>query len=251
MQHDRKKTTRLDLELVKRGITPSRSRAQDLIRRGFIEVDGALNLKSSTRIRPQNIVCLSQNSPCYVSRGAEKLKAGLEHFKFSVQGRQCLDIGASTGGFTDILLRNGARKVIAIDVGHGQLDNSLRKRPEVTNIQGMDARLLNLEIIGSPANAVVIDVSFISIIKILPSIIPLMSHSCWLIMLIKPQFEVGPIHVRRGGIVTDSSIRELALSRVVNWLVKNTNLTFCGTLVSPILGGSGNQEYLVGAFRSG
>ncbi|HFB2047831.1 MAG: TlyA family RNA methyltransferase [Hyphomicrobiaceae bacterium] len=241
------KKTRLDVEMFNRGMAQSRTRAQDLISSGFVEVDGYICLKASTAIRSHNIIHIRQGAPDYVSRGAVKLTAALEYFKFPVQGHYCLDVGASTGGFTDILLQKGARHILAIDVGHKQLHPSLRLKPEVTYLEGFDARKLTPEVVGIPVEAVVIDVSFISIIKILPFIIPLISCNCWLIFLVKPQFEVGLKHIKKNGIVTNAAVRELALTNTVQWLVKNTNLKICGTLKSPISGGSGNQEYLVGA----
>jgi len=241
--------TRLDIALVERGLVPSRSRARDFIARGFIEVDGAPVLKAATIVTSANVVQLNKNTPRYVSRGAEKLIAALQHFEFAVHGLQCLDIGASTGGFTDVLLKRGARRVVAVDVGHGQLDLSLRQRPDVINLEGVDARRLSIEIIGQPADAIVIDVSFISLLKVLPCVLPLASRDCWFVALVKPQFEVGPANVGKGGIVTHAPAREAALKSVVDWLTANDAIEVCGTLPSPITGGSGNREYLVGARR--
>jgi len=240
------KTTRLDIALVQRGLVPSRSRARDFINRGYVDVDGAPALKTAMSVTAHSVIRLQENAPRYVSRGAEKLAAALDHFKFSVSDRHCLDVGASTGGFTDVLLERGARRVVAVDVGHGQLDASLRQRPEVVNLEGVDARHLSVEKIGGRSDAIVIDVSFISLLKILPSVLPLMSPSCWCIALVKPQFEVGPAYVGKGGIVSNEAAREAALRHVLDGLAENQTLKVCGTLPSPIPGGSGNREYLVG-----
>jgi len=246
---DQSKSMRLDMALVKRGLAPTRARARDLISRGFVTVDGRLKVKVAASVTAQNMINLSKDAPLYVSRGAEKLTAALNAFKFCPAGCICLDVGASTGGFTEVLLQQGAQRVIAVDVGHGQLHETLRKRPEVKSLEGTDARQLRLEKIGGPADAIVIDVSFISLIKVLPFILPLADVRCWLVALVKPQFEVGPTGIGKGGVVTDAAAREAALANIIEWLVSQKNWRISGSLVSPLLGGSGNQEYLVGAYR--
>ena len=243
------KSIRLDVALVERRLVSTRSRARDLIGRGFIEVDGMLASKAAAPVTSKTIIRLSENTPCYVSRGGEKLVAALDHFKFVVEARRCLDIGASAGGFTDALLQRGALRITAVDVGHGQLDAALLGRPEVTNLEGTDARQLTTAKIGGQVDAVVIDVSFISMLKVLPFILPLCAPGCWLVGLVKPQFEVGPAHIGKGGIVTSEAARQMALRSILEWFAANPAWMVHGTLLSPLLGGSGNREYLVGAER--
>lgn len=237
--------SRLDLELVHRGLAQSRARARDLILRGQVTVDGVSVTKPSTSIERDTVLQVSPEGR-HVSRGALKLTAALNAFDYEVTGRTCLDVGASTGGFTEILLSNGAAKVYAVDVGHGQLAPSLREDPRVVNLEGHDARALasaNLESV----TAIVADVSFISLRKALPVPLTLATSGAWLVALIKPQFEVGRDNVGKGGIVRDEAVREQSVEDVRSWLSGQRGWVISGTIPSPITGGSGNVEYLLGA----
>ncbi len=238
---------RLDQALVARGLVASRSRARDIIARGFVRVDGVMHVKPSAMIRPQAQLCLSEDAPGFVSRGGEKLAPALAQFGFDARGRRALDIGASTGGFTEVLLRAGAKPVYAVDVGHGQLAPELKGCPGVVNLEGTDARGLTRARIGGPVHAIVADVSFISLLKVLPAVLALAAPGCWLTALIKPQFEVGRDRVGKGGIVSDAAARAHAVDAVEQWLGARPGWSVIGVIPSPIAGGGGNQEYLIGA----
>jgi 23S rRNA (cytidine1920-2'-O)/16S rRNA (cytidine1409-2'-O)-methyltransferase len=187
----------------------------------------------------------------HVSRGAVKLAAALDHFAFPVAAIVALDIGAGTGGFTQVLLERGAARVYAVDVGHGQLHASLARLPAVVSLQGCDARSLGAERIDAEIGAIVADVSFISLRKALPAALALARPQAWLIALIKPQFEVGPAAVGKGGIVRDAAQRSRAVEEVRRWLAEEAGWHVAGVIPSPLAGGSGNQEFLIGARRDG
>jgi 23S rRNA (cytidine1920-2'-O)/16S rRNA (cytidine1409-2'-O)-methyltransferase len=184
-----------------------------------------------------------------VSRGALKRARALEQFRYSPADAVCLDIGASTGGFTQLLLERIARRIYAVDVGHGQLHPSLRDDPRVVTLEGCNARELTQEQIAEPVDAVVADVSFISLKLALPPALLLARKGAWLVALVKPQFEVGRARIGRGGIVRDASARETALREIVEWL-PSLGWMVEHTMESPILGGSGNQEYLLAARKA-
>lgn len=241
--------TRLDSVLVDRGLVRSRASGRDLVRRGFVLVDGIIEVKASRSITDNNDVVLSAEAPRYVSRGAEKLVAALHSFGYDCAGRRVVDIGASTGGFTEILLKNGAREVFAVDVGRGQLAGSLAEDRRVHNLDGTDARKLKGEEIAAPIDALVCDVSFISLAKALPQPLMLVARGGWVIALIKPQFEVGPEFVGRDGVVRDPAAKTLAVDSVREWLQSQSGWVVDGVVPSPIAGGSGNSEYLIGARR--
>ena len=186
----------------------------------------------------------------YVSRGGHKLAAALDAYAFDPKGSIALDIGASTGGFTDVLLRRGAARVYAIDVGTGQLAESLRADPRVVSHENFDARQLGPEIVAEPVMAIVADVSFISLTLALPTALDLAAPGAWLVALIKPQFEVGPDHIGKGGIVRDPAARAAALEKVRDWLAGQEGWTVVDVIEAPIQGASGNQEYLLGAIKS-
>jgi 23S rRNA (cytidine1920-2'-O)/16S rRNA (cytidine1409-2'-O)-methyltransferase len=185
----------------------------------------------------------------YVSRGGIKLSAALDHFSLSPQGRVCLDIGASTGGFTQVLLERGAERVYALDVGHGQLHPKLAADPRVKRVEGLNARDLTAAKIPEPPRALTADVSFISLKLALPPALHLASADSWAVLLIKPQFEVGPRGVGPRGIVKDDALREAALADVTAW-VKTQGWQVLGSMESPIMGGDGNREYLLAAKRA-
>ena len=241
--------TRLDRVLVERGLVATRSRARDLIARGCVTVDGATVTKPGLEIRPDAEVSLTGDVHAYVSRGSAKLRAALSHFGFEANGVTALDIGASTGGFTQVLLEAGARRVYAVDVGRSQLDPSLRQDPRVVSLEGTDARSLTPAEVPDRVGAVVADVSFISLTKTLPVPLSLTAPGAWLIALIKPQFEAGRRAVGKGGIVRDAADRQRAVDIVQDWLGRQPEWRVAGVIESPLLGGSGNQEFLIGALR--
>ena len=238
---------RLDQTLVARGLVPSRARAQDLIRRGFVRVAGLVCDKPAFDVKGAPDIELAADAPDFVSRGAEKLAAALDHFNFDPAGAVALDVGASTGGFTGVLLERGARRVYAVDVGSAQLHQTLKGDPRVVALENFDARALSRELVPEPVDAIVVDVSFISATKVLGPVLALASSGAWLVVLVKPQFEVGREQVGGGGIVRDEAARQRAVNDVVAWLGALSGWKIAGEMASPILGGSGNVEYLIGA----
>lgn len=241
---------RLDKALLARGLVPTRSRARDLIVRGAVCVDGAVELKPGAVVSDDAPIVLQEASD-YVSRGSHKLAAALDAFGLDPAGRVALDIGASTGGFTDVLLKRGAAHVFAVDVGHGQLDPRLRADPRVTSLEGCDARQLTTREIDRAVTAIVADVSFISLEKALPAGLQLAAPGSWLVALIKPQFEAGPQAVGKGGIVRDVAVRDQQAERIAAWIGSLPGWHVDGVIVSPIEGGSGNREFLLGAHLDG
>jgi 23S rRNA (cytidine1920-2'-O)/16S rRNA (cytidine1409-2'-O)-methyltransferase len=240
---------RLDQMLVTRGLAPSRARAQDLIKRGFVRVAGRMCNKPSFEVADAQIIEISPDAPGYVSRGAEKLVAGLEQFEFGVAGAVALDVGASTGGFTEVLLERGAQRVYAVDVGTAQLHSALKDDPRVVSIENCDARALAPERVPESVGAIVVDVSFISVTKVLGHILRFAAEGAWLVVLVKPQFEVGRERVGGGGIVRDEAARRDAVETVRSWIGDQQGWHVVGEMTSPIVGGSGNVEYLLGARR--
>jgi 23S rRNA (cytidine1920-2'-O)/16S rRNA (cytidine1409-2'-O)-methyltransferase len=240
---------RLDEALVARGLVASRARARDLVRRGLVQVCGKVVTKPAYAVRDGARLELAAGAPAYVSRGAEKLVAALDAFALDPAGRTALDIGASTGGFTDVLLRRGAVRVYAVDVGRGQLAPRLAADPRVVALQETDARRLDRALVREPIGCVVADASFISLTLALPAALALSAPGAWLAALIKPQFEAGRAAVGKGGIVRDARDREAAVARVREWLAAQPGWRVLGVMESPILGGSGNAEHLIGAVR--
>ena len=237
---------RLDVALVAHGLAPTRSRALDLIRRGYVSVGGVVVIKASFLVADTAAIRLADAAPRHVSRGAEKLIAALDHFGFDPAGRCAADIGASTGGFTEVLLARGAMDVTAVDVGSAQLHPGLRADPRVVVLENRDARSLNAADFRAPITAVTADVSFISMEKALPVMLSLAAPAAWCVALIKPQFEVGREHVGKGGIVRDASAAAAVVPRIARWL-EVSGWSVCGTIPSPITGGDGNHEFLIGA----
>ena len=243
---------RLDQALVTRGLVGTRSRARDAIIRGLVRVGDTVVFKSSLQVSSADTLRVDDVAAGtrYVSRGALKLLAGLNEWGFTAAGRVCLDIGASTGGFTQVLLENGATTIYAVDVGQSQLHDSLKNDPRIVSLEGQDSRTLDREIVPLPVTALVADVSFISLQKAIPAALALAEPHSWLIALIKPQFEAGgPNQVGKGGIVRHATDREAAVSRVAGWLAAQPGWHVKGLIESPIAGGSGSIEYLVGAER--
>jgi 23S rRNA (cytidine1920-2'-O)/16S rRNA (cytidine1409-2'-O)-methyltransferase len=240
------KRERIDKLLVERGLAPSRTKAQALVMAGVVLVGEQRVEKPSesfdTRVE---IRIKGGGDPAsrYVGRGALKLEAALSVFHLDVNGLYCLDVGASTGGFTDCLLQHGARRVVALDVGHNQIDWRLRNDPRVEVREGINARYLKPEDFAAKFDLAVMDVSFISATKILPAIPPLLTTKARIVTLIKPQFEVGRREVGRGGIVTDRAKRERVIEEV-NSAASALGLHVRGVMESPIHGADGNVEFL-------
>ena len=240
--------TRLDKLLFERGLASSRERAQSLILAGKVLVNGQKIEKSGTDIDVESDIRLLGEDLKYVSRGGLKLEKALAHWKIDVGGKICLDVGASTGGFTDCLLQNGAAKVIVVDTGHGQIDFRLRQDNRVRLFEKTNARYLTREQLGEFADLVVMDVSFISATLVLPAVIAAAfaeeRHGCQVIVLVKPQFEAGREHVGKGGIVRDESVQLASVKKVQNSLI-TLGAVSTDVIDSPILGAEGNHEFLL------
>jgi 23S rRNA (cytidine1920-2'-O)/16S rRNA (cytidine1409-2'-O)-methyltransferase len=240
------KRERIDKLLVERGLAQSRTKAQALVMAGVVLVDEQLVGKPSESFLPEaNIRIKDADDPAarYVGRGGLKLEAALREFQIDVAGLTCVDVGASTGGFTDCLLQHGASKVVAVDVGHNQLDWKLRSDSRVELREGVNARYLKPEDFDQKFDLATIDVAFISATMILPAVVPLLTKQGRIITLIKPQFEVGKGEVGKGGIVTDPSKHERVVDEV-NRAAMELGLRVCGTIESPIHGADGNAEFL-------
>lgn len=238
---------RADVYLVDHGFSASRSEAQAAIRAGSVTANGKRILKASEPVAEGAEIAYTKAHP-YVSRGALKLAAALDHFDLSPEGLTCLDVGASTGGFTEVLLERGAHRIYAVDVGHGQLRQKLADDPRVVSLEGTDARNLTTAHISEPPGAVVADVSFISLKLALPAALAL-AKNAWLVALVKPQFEAGRGAVGKGGIVKDPAAQSEAVLAVVA-LLKKHKWSVLGSIDSPIEGGDGNREFLVAARQS-
>jgi 23S rRNA (cytidine1920-2'-O)/16S rRNA (cytidine1409-2'-O)-methyltransferase len=239
---------RLDQLLVERGLADSREKARALIIAGAVLIDGQRSDKPGRSVASDSQVSVTARPP-YVSRGGLKLAAALDHFSIEVAGKVCLDVGSSTGGFTDCLLQRGAARVWAIDVGHGQLDWKLRNDPRVIVREGVNARYLASETIPETFDLAVCDASFISATLLIPSIVPLLTKSGQMVILVKPQFEVGKGEVGKGGIVRDPTQHRAACDRVQACVEAHG---FRASIIeSPILGAEGNREFLLYAQPQG
>jgi 23S rRNA (cytidine1920-2'-O)/16S rRNA (cytidine1409-2'-O)-methyltransferase len=234
---------RLDAELVTRGLTPSRARAQSLILTGKVTVDGRVVTKAGSQVAEGQVIEIAEPDHPYASRGALKLEAALDAFAIDPQGLDCLDVGASTGGFTDLLLSRGARRVIALDVGRGQLDWRLRTDDRVIVIEGVNARHLGPDDLPFSVGLATVDVSFISLRLVVPALLPHLDPGAHLICLVKPQFEAGREQVGKGGIVRDEAVRRRAIDDTVDAIVE-LGFDLVGITPSPIKGQKGNQEEL-------
>lgn len=240
---------RLDQLLAERGLAESRTKAQALIMAGLVFVQGQRADKPGAAIAEDAAVEVRGKPHPYVSRGGLKLAHGLDHFRIDPRDKICLDVGASTGGFTDVLLRRGAAKVYAVDVGHGQLDWSLRNDPRVVLLERVNARYLTREQVPEPPDLIVCDASFIGLETVLPAPMSLAAAGAYLLALIKPQFEVGRNKVGKGGIVRDPAAREAARDRIRDWLGAQPGWAVLGVVDSPVEGADGNREYLIAARR--
>jgi 23S rRNA (cytidine1920-2'-O)/16S rRNA (cytidine1409-2'-O)-methyltransferase len=237
---------RADVALVEDGHYDSRARAQEAIAAGLVRVNGKALRKASEPVPAGAAVEAGQPHP-WVSRGGVKLAAALDHFGIDPAGRACLDIGASTGGFTQVMLDRGARSVVAVDVGRGQLHPSLHGHPRLVSLEATDARGLTPERIGEPPSLVTFDVSFIGLAAVAASVLALASSDATLVALVKPQFEAGRVHVKKG-IVKDPAVHETVCDAAVA-AIATLGWTVMGVIPSPIHGGDGNREFLLAANR--
>ena len=239
------KKERIDKLLHERGLADSRTKAQAMVMAGVVLVDERRVEKPSESFSPEAVIRIKGDSPesRYASRGGLKLEKALAEFGVSVDGMVCLDVGASTGGFTDCLLQNGASRVVAVDAGTNQLVWSLRNDPRVEVREKTNARELKPEDLDTLFDLIVMDVSFISVTKILPALTPLLADGGRIIVLIKPQFEVGKGEVGKGGIVRDPEKHERVVKEV-NEFAESIGLALLGLIESPILGAEGNKEFL-------
>ena len=240
---------RADQRLVDLGLVESRTRAQALILAGKV-FSGTRRVEKAGQVVPADaaLEVRGQDHP-WVSRGGMKLDHALSHFALSPEGRVCLDIGASTGGFSDVLLARGAARVHAVDVGYGQLAWQLRRDPRVVVHERVNARHLAAATIGEPVAALVCDASFISLATILPAPLALCAPGAWAVALIKPQFEAGPDAVGKGGVVRDPAVHAAVCARVCDWWAAQPGWRVLGVTESPITGPEGNREFLIAAQR--
>jgi len=241
---------RLDKLLLERGLAASRERAQALILAGKVLVDGQKVEKAGAQVEEKSVIRLLGHDLKYVGRGGLKLERALEHWKLDVSGKVCMDVGASTGGFTDCLLQRGAARVIAVDTGYGQMDFKLRQDARVRLLEKTNARYLSRDVIGEDVDLVAMDVSFISATLVLPAAIaaafPASRAGRHLIVLVKPQFEAGREFVGKGGIVRDEAAQLAAIARVRS-AVLALGAVETDMIESPILGAEGNREFLLHA----
>jgi 23S rRNA (cytidine1920-2'-O)/16S rRNA (cytidine1409-2'-O)-methyltransferase len=235
---------RLDALLLERGLAPSRARAQALILSGVVLVNGQPADKPGTQIAEEAELSLRQPDHPYVGRGGLKLAHVLDAFSIPVEGREALDIGASTGGFTDVLLRRGAARVIALDVGHGQMDWGLRNDPRVLVIERMNARALDISSLPGRVDIVTIDVSFISLRHIFPRVPPLLRPAADVVALVKPQFEAGRTEVGKRGVVRDAAVQDRVVQEATMWAAE-VGLVRANMTESPITGDAGNREFFL------
>ncbi len=234
---------RLDVLLVERGYARSRAQAQALIRAGRVRANGTLVDKPGAQVSAGSAIEVSA-PPRYVSRGGEKLEAALAAFGIDPRGKVCLDVGSSTGGFTDCLLQHGAAQVYAVDVGRGQLDWKLRNDPRVVTLEGLNARHLQPEEIGKPVDLATVDVSFISLRVVLPPLGSIVKPGGGVIALVKPQFEAGRNQVRRG-VVRDPEVHHAVVDGIAAFAREELGWAVRGNVPSPLLGPAGNREFFL------
>lgn len=239
---------RLDAALAVRGLAPSRARARDMVKRGGVSVDGKPETRPARMVSGEAVLAIDDPAAGYVSRAALKLIAGLDAFGLSPAGLTVLDLGASTGGFTQVLLERGAAHVVAVDVGHGEMEQSLAADRRVTLLEGVNARhLAPAHLGGRRIDAITADLSFISLKLVLPPALALAAPDAWGVFLVKPQFEVGRDGLGKGGVVREAGRAEAAATEVARWLAADQGWRVLGLHPSPIAGGSGNLEFLLGA----
>ena len=235
---------RIDTQLVARGLAESREKAKRFILAGAVRVNGQLAHKPSDLVA-EDAVLLVEAAEKYASRGGFKLEAALDAFSISCRGLVCADLGASTGGFTDCLLQRDAARVHAVDVGKGQLDWRLRRDPRVVVHDGVNVRNLTVATLGESVDLATIDVSFISLTKVLPAAVAVLQAGGTLVALIKPQFEAGKKLVKKGGVVRDSRVHEAVTKMIQDFATETLGLTLRGVTASPLLGPAGNKEFLI------
>ncbi|GGA55502.1 TlyA family RNA methyltransferase [Pelagibacterium lentulum] len=239
---------RLDIALERAGLVPSRARARDAILRGTVLVNNAPAAKPGQLVGSDDTLALNDPASGYVSRAALKLIAGLEAAGIDPSGKTCLDLGASTGGFTQVLAKRGAAKIYAIDVGHGQLHPNIAALPAVISLEGTNARDLDRSLIPDPIDLLVSDVSFVSLTKILQAPLSLCAPDAHAVLLIKPQFEVGRDHIGKGGIVIDGPHVDASVASVIDMLGER-GWRLIAKIASPLKGGDGNAEYIAAFAR--
>ncbi|MBW2467294.1 MAG: TlyA family RNA methyltransferase [Deltaproteobacteria bacterium] len=235
--------TRLDKLLLEKKLAPTRQKAQALIGAGQVLVNNKLADKAGALVEDSARIEIKESCP-FVSRGGYKLEAGLQYFAIDPSGSVCMDIGASTGGFTDCLLQHDARKVYSVDVGYGQLAWKLRQDPRIVIMERTNARYLTKDDIGEPIDLAVIDASFISLKLLIPPLLPLFRNKISILALIKPQFEVGRGRVGKGGVVRDPELHQEVIDAIIDFC-SNLGLKNYGVTPSPILGPKGNKEFLI------
>ena len=234
---------RIDVLLLERGLVESREHARRLLLAGEVRVNDHLVDKAARKVDPESR-CEIIRGPRFVSRGGEKLEAALKAFEINVKNSICLDVGSSTGGFTDCLIQRGAKRVYSVDVGKGQLHWKLREDTRVVVMEEMNARYLEAKIFDATADFACVDVSFISLTKILPAIIDVVRQDAQIIALIKPQFEAGRENVEKGGVVRDKDVRRRVVDEIRRFGSEELDLYWKGVLESPLKGPAGNVEYL-------
>ncbi|MDP2206223.1 MAG: TlyA family RNA methyltransferase [Alphaproteobacteria bacterium] len=240
---------RLDQYLCEKGLVPSRARAQAMIRAGLVTIDGTVQTKPAATVRADAVVVVTGDVHPWVSRGGVKLDHALRHFGIDVTGAICLDLGASTGGFTEVLLARGAAKVYAVDVGRDQLHDKLRGDARVASLESTHAKDLGRDLLPEAPEILVADVSFISLTKVLPFVLPLLAVSARALLLVKPQFESSPADIGKGGIVRDVAIQQAAVESVLTFL-RNAGWQGGAAEDSPLDGSDGNREIFIYAYKS-
>jgi len=241
---------RLDQLLVTLSLFASRSRARDAIQRGTVTVDGKVVTKPGTLFTEEAQIAIDDPAQDYVSRAALKLVAALDHFQLDPKGQHCLDVGASTGGFTEVLLQRGAAYVTSIDVGHGQMHPRISADPRVTSIEGLNARNLTAEDIGKPISFIVSDVSFISLKLALAPALAFAEPGARAVLLVKPQFEAGRDAIGKAGLLKDPSSAPAVAAELERWFYEDMGWQSLGLIASPISGGDGNHEFLLAGIKS-
>ncbi|OAP49745.1 TlyA family RNA methyltransferase [Sinorhizobium americanum] len=241
---------RLDQLLLNKGLVASRARARDAIQRGTVKVDGRTVTKPAASFGESAAITIDDPAQAYVSRAALKLVAALDHFGVDPAGQACLDIGASTGGFTEVLLKRGAAHVVSVDVGHGQMHPRIAEDPRVTNIEGLNARAMTADDIGNRAiTFIASDVSFISLKLALPPALSLAEPGANCILLVKPQFEAGRDAISKAGLLKDPESAPTVAAELERWLVEDMAWQSLGLVPSPIAGGDGNKEFLLAGLK--
>ena len=242
---------RADQLLVEQGLAESRTKAQALILAGLVSCGPRRVDKPGEQLAPDASLALKQRDHSWVSRGGVKLAHALDHFRIALEEAVALDIGASTGGFTQVLLSRGVRRVYAVDVGHGQLAWELRQDPRVVTRERMNARHLTRADIPDPVGMITCDASFIGLATVMPAPLALAAEQAQLVALVKPQFEAGPTHVGKGGVVRDPKVHREVCERAASWVEAQPGWAVVGVVESPILGPEGNREFLLYARRGG